>query len=135
MGKSMGNGFPVAGLVTRREITEKFNINGIEYFNTYGGNPVSCRASIAVMDVVEKEKLMDNARVVGNYLIEKLKEIAERYEMIGDIRGRGLFMGVEIIQDNKTRTAAIEDAKEIKYRSVIKHSKSFSILHDLFQAT
>lgn len=128
MGKSMGNGFPVAALVTRREITEKFNVNGIEYFNTYGGNPVSCRAAIAVMDIVEKEKLMDNARIVGNYLIEKLKDLAERYEMIGDIRGRGLFLGVEIIQDSKTRNAAIEEAREIKYRSGIKHThKSFSI--------
>ena len=118
MGKSMGNGFPVSALVTRRAITDKFWNNGIEYFNTYGGNPVSCRAAIAVMDIVEKEKLMEHARLVGNHLIEKFKELAERYDIIGDIRGRGLFIGIEIIQDKNNRTAGIEDAREIKYRSV-----------------
>jgi 4-aminobutyrate aminotransferase-like enzyme len=116
MGKSMGNGFPVAALVTRREITDNFNTNGIEYFNTYGGNPVSCRAAIAVLDVIEKEKLIDNARDVGNYLLNKLKEIGKRYDCIGDVRGRGLFIGIEIVRDLKTREPGIEDAKEIKYR-------------------
>lgn len=117
----MGNGFPVAALITRREITDKFYNNSIEYFNTYGGNPVSCRAAIAVMDIVEKEKLMEHAGQVGNYLLEKLREIADRHDTIGDVRGRGLFLGIEIIQDKKTRTAGIEDAKEIKYRSVNKN--------------
>jgi ethanolamine-phosphate phospho-lyase len=116
MGKSMGNGFPVAALVTRRDITQKFDINGIEYFNTYGGNPVSCRAAIAVMDVIEKEKLMENARTVGNYILNKLKEIGQRYDIIGDVRGRGLFLGVEIVRDSKTREVGIEEAKEIKYK-------------------
>ena len=116
MGKSMGNGFPVAGLMTRRSITQNFDTNGIEYFNTFGGNPVSCRAAIAVMDVIEKEKLMENARVVGEYLIKKFKEIGERYDIIGDVRGRGLFFGVEIVRNPKTREPGIEEAKEIKYK-------------------
>jgi 4-aminobutyrate aminotransferase-like enzyme len=115
MGKSMGNGFPVAALMTRRNITQKFDMNGIEYFNTYGGNPVSCRAAIAVMDVIEKEKLTENARHVGSYLLNKLKEIGEKYDIIGDVRGRGLFIGIEIVRNGKTREAGIEDAREIKY--------------------
>ncbi len=116
MGKSMGNGFPVSGLMTRREITQKFDINGIEYFNTYGGNPVSCRAAIAVIDVVEKEKLMEHAHNIGAYLLNKLKEIGEKYDIIGDVRGRGLFIGIEIVRDGKTRQAGIEEAREIKYK-------------------
>jgi len=116
MGKSMGNGFPVSALATRRDITQKFDIDGIEYFNTYGGNPVSCRAAIAVIDVVEKENLMENARNVGSYLVTKLKEIGEKYDIIGDVRGRGLFIGIEIVRDGKAREAGIEEAREIKYK-------------------
>lgn len=114
MGKSMGNGFPVAALMTRRAITQRFDVNGIEYFNTYGGNPVSCRAAIAVLEVIEQEKLMDNARTVGAYLLNKLKEMSKKYEIIGDVRGRGLFVGIEIINDVKTRQPGIEEARIIK---------------------
>ena len=116
MGKSMGNGFPVSALVTRRDITQKFDINGVEYFNTYGGNPVSCRAAIAVLDVIERENLMEHARTVGSYLLEKMKDLGQRYEIIGDVRGRGLFMGIELVRDSKTREPATEEARTIKYR-------------------
>ncbi|CAF3489790.1 unnamed protein product, partial [Rotaria sp. Silwood2] len=116
MGKSMGNGFPVAALVTRRCITQKFDMDGIEYFNTYGGNPVSCRAAIAVLDIIEREKLMENARDVGSYLLNKLKEIGKKYYIIGDVRGRGFFLGVEFVRDAKTREPGIEEAHEIKYK-------------------
>lgn len=116
MGKSMGNGFPVSALMTRRDITEKFDINGVEYFNTYGGNPVSCRAAIAVFDVLEKENLMEHARTVGSYLLNKMKELGQRYAMIGDVRGRGLFIGIELVRDPKTREPATEEARTIKYR-------------------
>jgi ethanolamine-phosphate phospho-lyase len=116
MGKSMGNGFPVAALMTRRDITQQFDINGIEYFNTYGGNPVSCRAAIAVIDLVEKEKLIEHARHVGDYLLNRLKEIGKKHDIIGDVRGRGLFIGVEIVRDGKAREPGIEEAREIKYK-------------------
>ncbi|CAF0974304.1 unnamed protein product [Rotaria sordida] len=115
MGKSMGNGFPVAALMTRRSITQKFDKDGIEYFNTYGGNPVSCRAAIAVLDIIQREKLMENARDVGNHLLNKLKEMGAKYDIIGDVRGRGFFIGVEIVRDIKTREPGIEEAHEIKY--------------------
>jgi len=116
MGKSMGNGFPVAALMTRREITQKFDMHGIEYFNTYGGNPASCRAAIAVLDVIEKEQLAENARTVGEYLLKKLKAIGEKYNIIGDVRGRGFFIGAEIVRNPTTREPGIEEAKEIKYK-------------------
>jgi ethanolamine-phosphate phospho-lyase len=112
----MGNGFPVAALITRKEITQKFDIDGIEYFNTYGGNPVSCRAAIAVLDVIENEHLQENAHQVGNYFLKKLKALQKQYDIIGDIRGRGLFLGIEIIRDRKTREPGIEEAKEMRQR-------------------
>jgi len=112
----MGNGFPVAALVTNKNITEKCFTDGIEYFNTYGGNPVSCRAAIAVLDVIEKEHLQENAHKVGLYFLNKLKELGKKYEMIGDVRGRGLFLGIEIVKDRKTREPGIEEAKEIRHK-------------------
>lgn len=110
----MGNGFPIAALITRKDITNKFDVDGIEYFNTYGGNPVSCRAAIAVMDVVENEHLQENAHRVGLYFLNRLKQLGEVYEMIGDVRGRGLFLGVEIVRDRTKRLPGIEEAKEIR---------------------
>ncbi|CAF1466513.1 unnamed protein product, partial [Rotaria sordida] len=111
----MGNGFPIAALVTRRDITNKFVIDGIEYFNTYGGNPVSCRAAIALLDVMEKEHLQENAYKVGLHFLNKLKELEKKYDMIGDVRGRGLFLGIEIVR-NKKREPGIAEAKEIKQK-------------------
>ncbi|CAF1278658.1 unnamed protein product [Rotaria magnacalcarata] len=116
MGKSMGNGFPVSALMTRRCITQKFDNDGIEYFNTFGGNPVSCRAAIAVLDVIESENLMENARVVGGYLLNKLKEIGKKYDIVGDVRGRGFFIGMDIVSDPKLRDPGVEEARQIKYR-------------------
>jgi 4-aminobutyrate aminotransferase-like enzyme len=112
----MGNGFPVAALITRKDITHKFDIDGIEYFNTYGGNPVSCRAAIAVLDVIENEHLQENAYKVGLYFLNKLKELKAKYDLIGDVRGRGLFLGIELVRDRKTREPAIEEAKHIRLK-------------------
>ena len=114
LGKSMGNGFPVAALITRKNITERFDQDGIEYFNTYGGNPVSCRAAIAMLDVVENEHLQENAHRVGMYFMEKLRELQKHYPLIGDVRGRGLFFGIEIVRDRNARQPGIEEAREIK---------------------
>ncbi|CAF3769226.1 unnamed protein product, partial [Rotaria sordida] len=114
--KSMGNGFPIAALVTRRDITNKFVIDGIEYFNTYGGNPVSCRAAIALLDVMEKEHLQENAYKVGLHFLNKLKELEKKYDMIGDVRGRGLFVGVEIVRNKEKREPGIAEAQEIKQK-------------------
>ena len=116
MGKSMGNGFPVSALMTHRKITEEFHRRGVEYFNTYGGNPVSCRAAIAVLEVIENENLIEHARTVGAYLLEKFQTLKKHYPMIGDVRGRGLFLGVELVRDRQTREAATKEAKEIIYR-------------------
>jgi len=97
MGKPMGNGFPLAAVVCTADIAEAFH-NGIEYFNTFGGNPVSCAIGLAVLDTIEKDGLRKNAIVVGNYLIEGFRRLKQKFNEIGDVRGQGLFLGVELVK-------------------------------------
>ena len=94
MGKPMGNGHPVAAVITTPEIAESFH-NGMEYFNSFGGNPVSCAVGLAVLDVIEEEKLQENAMRVGAYLKAGLEGLMEANPLIGEVRGLGLFVGVE----------------------------------------
>ncbi|XP_050548163.1 alanine--glyoxylate aminotransferase 2-like [Daktulosphaira vitifoliae] len=113
----MGNGHPVAAVITTEEIAHSFAATGIQYFNTYGGNPVSCAISIAVMDVIDEENLMENARVVGDYLLAEAKKLQELYpDMIGDVRGIGLFIGIELIGNSNTKAPATEEAKQLVNR-------------------
>jgi 4-aminobutyrate aminotransferase-like enzyme/Ser/Thr protein kinase RdoA (MazF antagonist) len=97
LGKPMGNGHPVAAIVTRPEIVEALN-NETGYFNTFGGNPVSCAAGLAVLDVIEKEELQQNALEVGNYLRASLIGLKSEYPVIGEIHGSGLLQGIDIIK-------------------------------------
>lgn len=105
LGKPMGNGHPLAAIVSRREIIDEFSSIG-SYFNTFGGNPVSCAAGLAVLDVIEQEALQANARIVGEYLTSGLRALAEKHTAIGDIRGTGLFIAVELIKDKESREPA-----------------------------
>ena len=107
MGKPMGNGQPLAAMVTRTDIVERFSKKA-SYFNTFGGNPVSCAAGLAVLDVIENENLQQNALEVGQYLIDGLNDLATRHESIGDIRGSGLFLAVDLVKDRETRAPATE---------------------------
>ena len=88
MGKPMGNGHPVAGVVTSAEIMAEFR-HSFRYFNTFGGNPVSCAAALAVLDVLEDENLQENARLVGAHAKAGLRELAKKHHSIGDVRGCG----------------------------------------------
>lgn len=101
MGKPMGNGHPMGAVVTTPEIAASFD-NGMEYFSTFGGNPVSCAIGLAVLDVLEDEKLQANALRVGEYLRNGFKQLAKRHEIIGDVRGLGLFVGVEFVLNRAT---------------------------------
>merc|ERR1712060_945487 len=92
MGKPFGNGMPLAAVVTTRAVADAFN-NGLEYFNTFGGNPVCCAAGLAVLDVIRDERLQEHAADVGMHLVTSLQELAKRWPVIGDVRGRGLFIG------------------------------------------
>ncbi len=112
LGKPMGNGHPIAAVVTTPEIAAAFN-NGMEYFNTFGGNPVSCAIGMAVLDVIEKENLQENAHVIGKYLIEKLRPLKETFPLVGDVRGLGLYAGVELVVDRHTLEPAPDHASYI----------------------
>ncbi len=107
MGKPMGNGHPVAAMVARRDILQRFG-ERTRYFNTFGGNPVSCAVGMAVLDVIESEQLVANARDVGAYLQAGLVRMAERHALIGDVRGAGLFVGLELVTDRVTKAPATE---------------------------
>ncbi len=98
IGKPLGNGHPVAAVVCTREVADKF-ANGMEYFNTFGGNPVSCAIATAVLKTVKREHLQSNALEVGNYLKTQLKELAMRFAILKDIRGQGLFLGIELTNE------------------------------------
>ncbi|QUS54246.1 aminotransferase class III-fold pyridoxal phosphate-dependent enzyme [Pseudovibrio brasiliensis] len=116
MGKPIGNGHPMAALVTTREVAKSFN-NGMEYFNTFGGNPVSCAVGLSVLNVIERDGLRENARVVGDYILSGFHKMMEKYEFIGDVRGMGLFLGVELVKDRKTKEPATDMAKRVANRA------------------
>ena len=103
MGKPIGNGHPLGAVVTTPEIAESF-ANGMEYFNSFGGNPVSCAAGLAVLDVIEDEGLQEHAHRVGDHLGNGLRALMGRRPAVGDVRGLGLFLGVEIVSDRENRT-------------------------------
>jgi 4-aminobutyrate aminotransferase-like enzyme len=109
MGKPMGNGHPMGAVVTTPEIAASFD-NGMEYFATFGGNPVSCAVGMAVLDVIENEGLQRHAMEVGGRLIAGLKRLQTKHEIIGDVRGLGLMLGVELVSNRATRAPAPEQA-------------------------
>ena len=122
MGKPMGNGHPLAAVVTTKKIAKAF-ANGMEYFNTFGGNPVSCAVGLAVLDEIESRELQANAKEVGRYFKKKLKELQEQVECIGQVRGQGLFLGIEFVKDRESRTPdawlAKKIVEEMKRRKVL----------------
>jgi 4-aminobutyrate aminotransferase-like enzyme len=123
LGKPMANGHPVAATITRPEILTAFQ-EGFKYFNTFGGNPVSAAAAHAVLNVIEDEGLVENAADVGAYAVSQLKELQAQYDVIADVRGSGLFFGVELWRDGKPATevcTAMID--EMRDRGVLLHSE------------
>ncbi|MBW1642260.1 MAG: aminotransferase class III-fold pyridoxal phosphate-dependent enzyme [Deltaproteobacteria bacterium] len=112
LGKPMGGGHPTAGVVTTREFADSFFQKAF-YFNTFGGNPVSAAVAEAVLTVIEEEELQQNAHEVGSYLQDKLEKLAQKQPLIGDIRGRGLFFGVELVKDRETLEPAYKETRVI----------------------
>ena len=111
MGKPMGNGHPVAAVFTTPEIASSFE--EMEFFSTFGGNPVSCAIGMAVMDCIEQDGLMKRATELGNRFMTGLKELQTKHDIIGDVRGRGLFLGFELVKDRETKKPAAEEATKI----------------------
>jgi 4-aminobutyrate aminotransferase-like enzyme len=103
LGKPMGNGMPVAAMAVRADVLDAF-AREVPYFNTFGGNPVSMAAATAVLDVIEQDKLMTNAAEVGAVLRTELSRLAGDFPCLGDVRGAGLYVGVEIVTDPATKT-------------------------------
>lgn len=115
LGKPIGNAFPLAAVVTTKEIAASFD-NGMEFFSTFGGNPVACAAGLAVLDVLRDEHLQENALQVGTYLIAQLKSLQKKNALIGDVRGSGLFLGLDLVLDRETREPAPNQASYIVNR-------------------
>ncbi|HKV59769.1 MAG TPA: aminotransferase class III-fold pyridoxal phosphate-dependent enzyme, partial [Ktedonobacteraceae bacterium] len=115
MGKPIGNGHPLAAVVTTPTIAASF-ANGMEYFNTFGGNPVSCAIGMAVLDVIEQEQLQANAQQVGSHLLHELRVLIDGHPLIGDVRGLGLFVGIELVRDCQSLSPAPEQAAYIANR-------------------
>ncbi len=115
LGKPIGNGHPLGAVITTREIAASF-ANGMEYFNTFGGNPVSCAVGLAVLDVIRDEELQQNALEVGDYLKQELRELQNKHSLIGDLRGLGLFLGIEFVRDPETLEPADSEAAQIVER-------------------
>jgi 4-aminobutyrate aminotransferase-like enzyme/Ser/Thr protein kinase RdoA (MazF antagonist) len=108
LGKPIGNGHPLAAVVVTDEIANAFN-NGMEYFNTYGGNPVSMVTGNTVLQVIEDEAMQSHARQVGTVLLEGLKKLMDKYSIIGDVRGHGLFVGAEFVKSRVTKEPAVAE--------------------------
>lgn len=108
LGKPIGNGHPLAAVVVTDEIANAFN-NGMEYFNTYGGNPVSMVTGNTVLQVIEDEAMQSHARQVGTVLLKGLKKLMDKYSIIGDVRGHGLFVGAEFVKSRVTKEPAVAE--------------------------
>lgn len=113
IGKALGNGFPVSAVVCTKEVADSFYSFGIEYFNTFGGNPLALTAAEAVIDIVNQEKLQENAKSVGDYLKQQLETLKE-FKQVGDIRGEGLFLGIDIVQQKNGKKPSKILAKSIQ---------------------
>ena len=111
MAKGIGNGSPLGACTTRPEIAQ--NLAKRLHFNTFGGNPVSALAGLTSIQIVDEENIQQRAKQIGGYLREKLHELAEKHELIGDVRGMGLLLGVELVRDRKTKEPAIEETAHI----------------------
>jgi len=112
LGKPMGAGHPISGVVARGDLMDAYR-NHVMYFNTFGGNPVSCAVGLAVLDVIEQEKLVENALRVGQYVLRGFSALEEKYEIIGDVRGQGLFFGIDMVRDRAAKTPAPAETKVV----------------------
>ena len=99
IGKPLGNGHPLAAVICTQEVANAF-ANGMEYFNTFGGNPVSCAIGLEVLHVIKDEALQENALAVGTYFKQELSTLAEDFRIIQDVRGQGFFLGFELVDAN-----------------------------------
>ena len=115
LGKPIGNGHPIGAVITTRAIADSFD-NGMEFFSTFGGNNVSCAIGLAVLEVVQEEDLQEHALRVGERLMEGLLELKQRHSVVGDVRGSGLHLGVELVRDHESLDPATHEAGRVVNR-------------------
>jgi alanine-glyoxylate transaminase/(R)-3-amino-2-methylpropionate-pyruvate transaminase len=115
MAKGIGNGFPLGAVVAQRAVAE--SLAKKFFFNTYGANPVSCAAGRAVLRVIDEERLQQNSRDVGRALFQVLDRLHQKYEIVGDVRGRGLMLAIELVTNRRTRKPASKETAEIFERT------------------
>lgn len=115
LGKPMGNGHPLAAVVAKGELVREFTSKAL-YFNTFGGNPVSAAVGMAVLDVIEREALVENARNVGQYIQRHLSSLQQKHDSIASVRGRGLFFGLELVEDRQSLRPATDLARRVVNR-------------------
>jgi len=115
MGKPLGNGHPIGAVVTTSEIAASFD-NGMEFFSTFGGNTVSCAIGLAVLDVLRDEQLQSHALHIGQRMLAGLRPFVDRHPIVGDVRGSGLFLGVELVRDRTTLEPAGSEASYVANR-------------------
>jgi len=115
LAKGIGNGAPLAAVITTPDIARA--LADRIHFNTFGGNPVSCAMGKAVLEVIDRENLQKNSLKIGGYLIEGLERLMSRHDLIGDVRGRGLMTGIELVKDRKTKEPAKDECAQVLERS------------------
>jgi 4-aminobutyrate aminotransferase len=115
LGKAIASGMPLSALVARKEIMQAWEAPA--HLFTTGGNPVSCAAALATIEVIEEENLVERSRVLGEQAMARFREMAERYELIGDVRGKGLSIGVDLVTNRETRERAYKEAAKVCYRA------------------
>jgi 4-aminobutyrate aminotransferase-like enzyme len=115
LGKPIGNGYPIGAVITTPEIAASFN-NGMEFFSTFGGSTVSAAVGLAVLDVVQREGLQEHALQVGERMLAGLRPLSRKYGIVGDVRGSGLFLGVELVHDRATFEPAAAEASYVSNR-------------------
>lgn len=122
MAKGIGNGFPMACVVTRPEIADV--LSQALHFNTYGGNPMACAVGSAVLDVIDEENLQENCENVGTYFMKELAKLRDEFEIVGDVRGKGLMIGLEFVENKETRKALNAD----KVNAIFEATKNKGVL-------
>ena len=126
IGKGLGGGiFPLAALIAREELNDVMKHQALGHY-THEKNPVACAAGLAAIEVIESEGLLDKTRQLGDYALTRLRGMMERWPLIGDVRGLGLLIGLELVKDRKTMARAADEAERVMYRC-LSHGLNFKL--------
>jgi 4-aminobutyrate aminotransferase-like enzyme len=112
MAKALGGGVPISAVMTTEDVAR--NLEPMDYFATYGGNPLVCAAAIGAIEAILEEGLVERSKKLGDYFMKRLKEIEGRHKLIGEIRGSGLLIGIELVKDKKTKEPAVEESMRLR---------------------